>query len=228
MAKVTFAKESAAKTALMLNGGTLEGSTLSVTSDAVETPDLAKAPATTEAPSAEGEEIEQSYKPHTAKVAELLAHGYTLSDSAIEAAINADKSYGISSTFAKYFTPFASKVQAVAQPHVERATAKAAEVDEKQGLSLKAQAGLTIGSKYYSSALASPLGAKVHAFYTTTAKEAQHIHEEALRIKESRKASATGATGAEAGSGAVKEGEKPEGALPPVAAATSTAPVTSA
>lgn len=79
------------------------------------------------------------------------------------------------------------------------------QVDEKRGLSLKAQAGFTVGSKYYAAALASPFGSKVKAFYSSTAKEAQHIHEEALRIKEAKKAKAAGAdsvaAGGQAGSG---------------------------
>jgi hypothetical protein len=40
-----------------------------------------------------------------------------------------------------FFGPLAQKVQGVAAPHVEKATHKLAEVDEKQGLSLKANAG---------------------------------------------------------------------------------------
>ena len=52
-----------------------------------------------------------------------------------------DVEYGISARFLSFFTPLATKAQAVAQPAVERATTKLAEVDEKQGLSLKANAG---------------------------------------------------------------------------------------
>jgi len=190
-AKVYFVKPSAAKTALMLNGGTLEGATLAVTSDEVDAP--AAASPTGEAHlHHDGDEIEQEDKPRSAIAAEYLAHGYFLSDAAIQRAIEADHKYGISSKFLSYFNPLADKVATAAQPHVERAATKAKAVDEKRGLSLKAQAGWTVGSKYYQSALASPFGAKVKAFYSSTAKEAQHIHEEALRIKEAKKAKAQG------------------------------------
>ena len=60
-----YPQESAAKTALMLNGGTLDGSTITVTSDTVEAPAAATAkPVTPAAPAvapahAEGEELEQ-------------------------------------------------------------------------------------------------------------------------------------------------------------------------
>ncbi|GAA6014349.1 hypothetical protein JCM10207_005428 [Rhodosporidiobolus poonsookiae] len=190
-AKVEFAKESAAKTALMLTGGTLDGSTISVTSSDVETPKLAqvKPTAVDAATPAEkhGEEIEQEDKPRSAIVAEYLAHGYQLGDQAYQKAIDADHAYGISQRFLSFFNPLKEK----AQPHVDRVASKVHEVDEKQGLSLKAKAGLIIGSKYYQSALSSPFGAKVASFYTQTAKTVNDIHEEALRIKQSKTDSAS-------------------------------------
>ncbi|KAL8277145.1 hypothetical protein RQP46_010473 [Phenoliferia psychrophenolica] len=199
-AKVAFVKESAAKTALMLNGGTLEGNVITVTSDEVEAPKLANATpveSTAQTPSEkEGHDVEQEDKPHSAKVAEYIAHGYAISDTAIEKAIAADKQYGISTKFLSYFTPLAAKVQGVAQPHVERAATKLHEVDDKQGLSLKASAAAIIGSKYYNAALASPFGSKVHAFYTNTSKQVLDVHEEALRIKEAKKAAAAAEGGA--------------------------------
>ncbi|GAA5903918.1 hypothetical protein JCM6882_001349 [Rhodosporidiobolus microsporus] len=185
-AKIEFAKESAAKTSLMLTGGILEGQEITVSSDDVEAPKLANVKpleSTAQTPAEkDGHEIEQEDKPHSAKIAEYLAHGYTIGDQAISKAIEADKSYGISQRFLSFFNPLREK----AQPHVEKATAKLAEVDEKQGLSLKAKAGLIIGSKYYTAALNSPVGAKVHAFYTSAAKQVTDVHEEALRIKTSR------------------------------------------
>ncbi|GAA5980731.1 hypothetical protein JCM11641_000186 [Rhodosporidiobolus odoratus] len=187
-AKIEFAKQSAASTALLLTGADLEGSTITVTSDDVEAPKLANAKAVeSNAPThaeKEGHDIEQEDKPHSAKIAEYLAHGYTIGDTAITKAIEADTSYGISQRFLSFFNPLREK----AQPHVDRAATKIAEVDESKGLSLKGKAALVIGSKYYTAALSSPVGAKVHAFYTTAAKQVTDVHEEALRIKASRTA----------------------------------------
>lgn len=59
VAKVHFVKPSAAKTALMLTGGTLEGSTLTVTSDDVEAPAAAHPASPTAGGAKDGEEIEQ-------------------------------------------------------------------------------------------------------------------------------------------------------------------------
>ncbi|GAA5862288.1 hypothetical protein JCM8547_007589 [Rhodosporidiobolus lusitaniae] len=183
-AEIVFAKPSAAKTALFLDGGHLDGNEIKVTSDDVETPSIANAKPV-DAPThaeKEGHDIEQEDKPHSAKLAEYLAHGYTIGDQAISKAIEADKSYGISQRFLSFFNLAKEK----AQPHVDRVAAKAAEVDEKQGLTLKGKAAMIIGSKYYNAALASPVGSKVYSFYTTAAKNVTDVHEEALRIKASR------------------------------------------
>ncbi|GAA6064549.1 hypothetical protein JCM10212_000370 [Sporobolomyces blumeae] len=192
-ASVAFVKESAAKTAQMLNGGVLDNSTISVTSTDTAAPKLANVQPTSTAstkpedPATTHDEIDQEDKPRSAIVAELLGHGYHLSDQVVSKAIETDSQYGISARFLPYFNSLSAKVQQTAQPHVERATQKAKEVDEKQGLSLKAKAGFIIGSKYYTAALNSPVGAKVQAFYTTAAKQVHDVHEEALRIAEAKK-----------------------------------------
>lgn len=120
-------------------------------------------------------------------MAEIIGSGYHLSDQVIRKAIDTDTQYGISAKFLPYFNSLASKVQQTAQPHVERATQKVKEVDEKQGLSLKARAGMIVGSKYYTAALNSPVGSKVQAFYTSASKQIHDVHEEALRIAEAKK-----------------------------------------
>ncbi|GAA6016415.1 hypothetical protein JCM11491_002404 [Sporobolomyces phaffii] len=189
-AKVHFLKESAAKTAQMLNGGVLDHSTIQVTSSDTEAPKLANIkpnPAVEHEHDKHGDEIEQEDKPRTAIVAELLGSGYHLSDQVVHKAIETDSQYGISARFLPWFNSLASKVQQTAQPHVERATQKVKEVDEKQGLSLKAKASYIIGSKYYTAALNSPVGAKVQQFYTVASKQVHDVHEEALRISEAKK-----------------------------------------
>ncbi|GAA5862308.1 hypothetical protein JCM8547_007596 [Rhodosporidiobolus lusitaniae] len=141
--------------------GTSTANKIKVTSDDVEIPSIANAKpvdALTHAEK-EGHNIEQEDKPHSAKLAEYLAHGYTIGDQVISKAIEADN---------------------------PRVAAKAAEVDEKQGLTLKGKAAMIIGSKYYNAALASPVGSKVYSFYTTAAKNVTDVHEEALGIKASR------------------------------------------
>lgn len=189
-ADISFAKESAAKTALLLSGGNLEGATIEVTSDDVEPPKVAQqahAPSPAAATSAEHEPLNQEDKPRSAIVAEILAEGYTLSDSVVQKAIEADKQYGISQRFLSFFNPLRERVGTQAAPTIQRAETKARELDEKHGLSLKAHAGWIIGEKYYFAALNSSIGQKVNSFYTTVAKEIQDIRDEAKRIAENKK-----------------------------------------
>jgi hypothetical protein len=139
--------------------------------------------------------------------------------------------YGISQRFLAFFTPLANKVQAVAQPHVERATEKVAEVDKQQGVSLKIHAAGILSAKYYQAALNSPFGQKVLSFYTTTKKEVQDVHEEALRIKENKKSSSsspssssptTASTGADATSSHAASGFTSTSTSTPVGSSGST------
>jgi hypothetical protein len=86
-ATIHFEKEQAAKTALMLNGGTLDGATIHVGSDAVSEEHAHDQPRT----SLEGDHIEQHDKPRAGIVAEMLAKGYALSESILHKAIDVDK-----------------------------------------------------------------------------------------------------------------------------------------
>ncbi|EPQ54708.1 hypothetical protein GLOTRDRAFT_116517 [Gloeophyllum trabeum ATCC 11539] len=187
-AVVHFEKPSAAKTALMLNGGTLDGAQLTVTSDTTHHDEEHEEPAA-------GDHIEQEHKPRAGIVAEYLAKGYTLSDSILERAIKMDTEKGISQRFLAYFNSLdktiGSKalgenqtVSAKVQSAVSAATQQAKAVDEQKGITKSA-------TEYYSKALASPWGQKVRQFYTTTSKQVLDIHEEARRIADQQKASGT-------------------------------------
>ncbi|KAF8895307.1 hypothetical protein BD779DRAFT_1498721 [Infundibulicybe gibba] len=184
-AVIHFQKPSAAKTALMLNGGTLDGATLSVTSDVDhqdEEHDAQK----------DSHPIEQSDKPRAGIAAEYLAKGYVLSDSILQRAIEIDGKQGISKRFLNYFKSLDSSLGARAlgpdqtitgrvQSTVNAATQQAKSVDEQKGITKTA-------SDYYSKALTSPFGQKVHAFYTSTSKQVLDIHEEARRLASEQKA----------------------------------------
>jgi len=188
-ATIHFEKPSAAKTALMLNGGTLDGSALSVTSDVVHQDEEHD-------PTREG--IEQSDKPRAGIAAEILARGYTLSDHILQHAIEIDNKQGISKRFLGYVQSLDTSVGARAlgpdqtisgkvQSTFNTAAQQAKAVDEQKGYS-------KIAGDYYSKALASPFGQKVLAFYTTTSKQVFDIHEEASRISTQHKAAAQPAT----------------------------------
>jgi len=184
---VTFAKESAAKTAELLSGGSLDGSTLSIETTASQSAH------TGDDDHVEGSDIAQEHKPRSAVIAEILSQGYILSDQAIAKAIELDHSYGISARFLKFFKPLSEQVTTKAteldQTHhiSEKAVNAANTTDAKLGVKENVNKATQIGKQYYSSALQSPVGAKVSQFYTQTAKQVLDVHEEAKRIAASRK-----------------------------------------
>jgi hypothetical protein len=188
-AVVHFEKASAAKTALMLNGGTLDGANLSVTSD-VEHKD--------EEAGDESTPIDQTDKPRAGIAAEYIATGYKLSDSILQRAIEIDNKQGISKRFLNYFQQFdkATGSRAVGpdqtlsgkvQQTLSNAVAQAKSVDQQKGYT-------KVAHEYYSKAIASPLGKQVFSFYTSTSKQILDIHAEARRIADQHKAAAAAAT----------------------------------
>jgi len=179
-ATIHFERVSAAHTALMLNGGALDGSNLVVTSEVVHPEHHDEAVA-----SGSGEHIHQEDKPRSGIAAEYLAKGYVLSEGILQRAIDMDKKHGISHRFLTYLhgidQGIGSKLGGPEPTLSEKAYNTAKSIDEKQGISVKA-------TSYYEKALSSPWGQKVFAFYSTTSKQVLDIHEEARRIAEQQKA----------------------------------------
>jgi hypothetical protein len=183
----------------MLNGGTLDGATLTVRSD-TDHPDA-------EDISSPDHPLDQSDKPRAGIAAEYLARGYTLSDQVLQRAIEMDRERGISTRFLNYFHSLDKTVgeralgpeqtlSAKVQTTVGQAAEQAKEIDAKKGYSKIAQ-------DYYLKAISSPFGQRVTAFYTDTSKQIMDIHEEARRIADQHKESTT----------------EPADAVPPAAAA---------
>jgi hypothetical protein len=175
-AAIAFEKSSAAKTALMLDGGNLDGSSLSVKSDVVHQDDH-------KPPLPHEHHIEQSDKPRAGIAAEYLARGYTLSDHILTRAIEIDNTQGISKRFLSYFQ------------HLDK-TAGHHTIGPGQTISGQLQAGMNAATQhakgletqgYYAKAMQSPLGLQVRNFYTTTSKKVRDIHEEARRISSQHK-----------------------------------------
>ncbi|KAG8761266.1 hypothetical protein FRC14_005553 [Serendipita sp. 396] len=195
-ATINFEKIQAAKTALMLNGGALDGATIHVSSDSVadEHHDDTTTHGVAGSAAPEGSAYEQHDKPRAGIAAELLAKGYVLSETILGKAIEIDHKQGISTRFLNYIrgldktigekiggpeTTVSGKAKEVyAQGH-----AQARSIDETHGISKQA-------GDYYSRAIASPFGVKVMEFYTGTKKQVQDVHEEALRIAAAEKEAA--------------------------------------
>lgn len=185
---VVFEKPSAASTALMLNGGTLDGSPIQVSSEEL----------TDDHPSVAGDhgdhdDIPQESKPRTAIVAEYLAHGYVLSEPIINRAVAFDQKHGISSRFLEFFKNLTEQTKAKSaeldQQHQisEKAAGAYAQADAKTGATEKAKSAWGIGKSYYTRALQSQYGQQAQSFYTTTKNTLKDVHEEASRIAADKK-----------------------------------------
>ncbi|OOF96517.1 hypothetical protein ASPCADRAFT_167392 [Aspergillus carbonarius ITEM 5010] len=173
-ATVTFEKEAAAKTALLLDHTQLGPSVVHVKA-AQTLDDIAgeQAVSAGQAKDEHNHDLEQEDKPRSRIVAEYLAHGYTLSDTAIQKAIALDQKHGFSSRFTNALTSFDQKYHA---------TDRARGLDESYKISDKATTGWRSLNHYFEKALGTPSGRKLRDFYSQTDKQVRDIHTEARRL----------------------------------------------
>ncbi|KAG7007352.1 hypothetical protein G7Y79_00010g028530 [Physcia stellaris] len=171
-ATVTFEKETAAKTALLLDNTQLGSSQVSVSSAATLS-DLGASTASVASSSDDPSDISQEDKPRSRIVAEYLAHGYTLSDTAIQRAIALDNKHGVSSRFTNALNTFDSKY---------KASDKAKGLDANYGITEKASQGWRGMTSYFEKAMGTPTGQKLASFYTQSDKQVRDIHAEARRL----------------------------------------------
>ncbi|KAI9835024.1 MAG: hypothetical protein M1838_005403 [Thelocarpon superellum] len=183
-ATVTFEKETAAKTALLLDNTQLGPSHVQVTGS--KSIDQISATAGQSEESRDEHEIQQEDKPRSRIVAEYLAHGYVLGDQALQHAIELDNKHGISQRFTSALTNFDSKYHA---------TDKARSVDASYGVTEKGTAAWRGLNSYFETALGTQTGQKVVDFYSQSEKQVRDIHAEARRLADLRKAEQGGATG---------------------------------
>ena len=170
-AQVTFEKETAAKTALLLDNTQLGAAQVQVTMADSMHPDHAEKVMAAE--DAAGENITQEDKPRSRIVAEYLAHGYVISDKAIERAISLDQQHGVSNRFMTTLTNLDSKY-GVSQ--------KTVQMDQKLGVSERAQQGWLGLSSYFEKAANTPTGQRVRDFYNSGSKQVMDVHNEAKHL----------------------------------------------
>merc|ERR1712000_477181 len=118
-------------------------------------------------------EIPQEDKPRSRIVAEYLAHGYALSDNAVQRAIQMDQQHGVSNRFMKALTDFDSKY---------KASEKTKAMDEKYGVSARAGAGWRGITSYFERASNTPTGQRIRAFYDQGQKQVMDVHNEARHL----------------------------------------------
>ena len=168
-ATVTFEKETAAKTALLLDNTQLGPAQVSVS--AAKSLDEAAGGKT--AGSGEEGDIAQEDKPRSRIFAEYLAHGYVISDKVIERGLALDQQHGVSSRFMNALTNFDNKYQV---------SAKTQQMDQKYQVSAKAQQGWLGLTSYFDKAASTPTGQRLRAFYDQGQKQVLDVHNEARHL----------------------------------------------
>ncbi|KIW66318.1 hypothetical protein, variant [Phialophora macrospora] len=171
-ATVTFEKETAAKTALLLDSTQLGKSQVHV-STASSIDDVASKAGAAVSSSIGDDHIAQEDKPRSRIVAEYLAHGYVVSDQVIERALQLDQKHGISQRFTNALSSFDQKY---------KATDTAKSVDTKYGVSGKATSAWGGLTSYFEKAMGTPTGQKVRQFYIQGDKQVRDVHNEARRL----------------------------------------------
>lgn len=199
-ADVSFEKETAAKTALLLNSTQLGSSHISVTSPTGSVEDDGSH--FTKNVDRDSDEITQEEKPRARILAEYLAQGYVVGDAAIQRALELDSTHGVSSRFL-------NTIQTLDQKY--HATDRAKSTDQTYGLSNRAN-NLFLGlNSYFEKATNTPTGKKLAKFYEDGQKQVQEVHTEARRLadlkKEQHGGSAYKASGLERVFGKEKEPE---------------------
>ncbi|KAI2784224.1 hypothetical protein F4815DRAFT_454994 [Daldinia loculata] len=174
-ASVTFEKETAAKTAQLLNNTQLKGSQISVTPADGQVDD--GTPHTTNA-DRDTDEITQEEKPRSRILAEYLAHGYVIGDAALQRAIELDHKHGVTNRFMNTLMNLDQKYHAT-----ERAKA----TDQSYGITNRANSLFSGISSYFEKATSSPTGKKLVKFYTEGQRQVQDIHAEARRLANLKK-----------------------------------------
>lgn len=169
-ADVIFEKETASKTALLLNNTQLGPNHISVTSPTGATADEGAGPAEKERDS---DEITQEEKPRTRIFAEYLAHGYVIGDAAIQSAIELDHKHGVS-------TRFFGTLQKLDEKY--HATDRAKATDQNYGLSARANNLYSSLGSYFEAAANHPTGKRIAQFYSDSSKQVQEVHSEARRL----------------------------------------------
>jgi len=175
-ATVSFGKETAAKTALLLDNTQLGATHVQVSSATGSSEDDGSH--FTHNADRDSDEITQEEKPRSRIIAEYLAHGYVIGDQASQRAIDLDQKHGVSSRFLSTLQTMDQKTQA---------SSKAKSVDQSYGVTQKATSLLSGLTSYYEKAAGTPTGQKLVNFYTQTSKQVQDIHAEARRLADLKK-----------------------------------------
>ncbi|KAK5118096.1 hypothetical protein LTR62_004142 [Meristemomyces frigidus] len=174
-ATVTFEKETAAKTALLLDNTQLGAAQVHVTSASSlgQMSGNEKSASSGTTTSDNQDDLAQEDKPRSRIMAEYLAQGYVMSDQVVQRALAADQQHGISNRFMAALNQFDQKT---------KASERAAQVDKQYAVSARADQTWRGLTSYFEKATGTPTGQKVLAFYEQGQKQVLDVHNEAKRL----------------------------------------------
>lgn len=181
-ATITFERESAAKTACLLDGTPLNSVPLTVNA-AHSIDEIAGDHLAPNANIGPDGEIPQEEKPRSAIFAEYLANGYVIGDTALQKGLELDQKHGISSRFAAALTNALTTIDA--KTH---ASDRAKSMEAQYHLTEKAAGAASGLGRYFEKAVGGT-GAvqKLRQFYQAGEKQLFDIHAEAKRLAEMKK-----------------------------------------
>lgn len=187
-ATVTFEKETAAKTALLLDNTQLGPSQVQVTSASSTSTGTTSSTSKSEQHDGSADhDVAQEDKPRSRIFAEYLAHGYVISDKVIERGLALDQQHGISARFTNALKNFDEKY---------KATDKTKNIDQQYAISTKANNAWAGLNSYFEKATSTPTGQKLRDFYVQTSKQVLDVHNEARHLANLKSpAPAAGASG---------------------------------
>jgi len=193
-ATITFEREAAAKTALLLDQTQLGESTVSVSSahNLDEIAGSGKTASHADEPNFGAdtdplEKLRQENKPRSTIFAELLSHGYVIGDQALQKGIELDKKHGVLAKFQAYLNNALATLD-----QKFHATDKVKAADQQYHLTDKLAQTRNTAQRYFENALGTPAGKKVRKFYEDTEKQVLDIHAEARRLADLRKSEQEG------------------------------------
>ncbi|EAQ84865.1 hypothetical protein CHGG_08879 [Chaetomium globosum CBS 148.51] len=180
-ATVTFEKETAARTALLLNHTQLGGNEITVTGDNISTPPHESSGGVADTSETDRDSVlTQEEKPRSRILAEVLAHGYLVADQGLQKAIALDEQHNITSRFVGTLRQLDERTHATDR-------AQAAYASYGNYVIPPANSLLTGLGSYFEKASNTPTGKRIVDFYTTSQRQVQDIHTEARRLAELKK-----------------------------------------
>ncbi|KAH0614454.1 uncharacterized protein H6S33_000090 [Morchella sextelata] len=173
-ATVTYERESAAKTALLLDGTKLGPNPVKVETthslDEIAGGHVASGDADAPSFGTTEEQLRQEDKPRTAILAEYLSHGYVVGDTALQKGIELDTKHGISATFTGYLNKALSTID-----NTTHASTTARSMDSQYHVTDRALGAKNTLTTYFEKALGTPTGQKIRSFYSTGEKRSAEL-----------------------------------------------------